>query len=125
MMNLVEKIKKSLLAQNKPGNSDTSPLTFIKNRKAILKELTLSRDTGNLIGVYSRALGEGMFLTGVDNIEENHGTEVIVFETYDMSGQILNRTRVSVDEIKMVCPFTSAYVNPILKKSSIGMGAIA
>jgi hypothetical protein len=125
MMNLVEKIKKSLSSQNKVESPDSGSLNFVKNRKAILKELMLSRDTGNLIGVYSRVLGEGMFLTGVDNIEDDHGTEVIIFETYDMSGQILNRTRVSVDEIKMVCPFNSAYINPILKKPSIGMGALA
>jgi hypothetical protein len=117
MMNLVDKLKKSLsLNQGKNELTEHFP-AFVKNRKAMLKELHDSQANGHLIGVYSRALGEGMFLTGVDNIESEAGREVIVFETYDMSGQILSRTRVSLDEIKMVCPFNTAYVNPVLSNT--------
>jgi hypothetical protein len=117
MRSIFERIKESLFSNsamsNEPG---TASMTFVKTRKSILKALELSQRTGRMIGVYSRALGEGMFLTGIDAIEENerNGREVIVFETYDQSGHILSRTRVSLDEIKMVCPFNTAYVNPVL-----------
>ena len=111
MMKLVEKIF------GKPQATDPVALTFIKPRKAILKALEDSKERGNFIGVYSRVFGEGMFLTCVDDIERDGKGEVIVFATYDMSGHILSRTRVSIEEIKMVCPFNKAYVNPVLGSS--------
>lgn len=92
--------------------------SFVKDRTGILKALIKSQETGKLIGVYSRVLGDGMFLVGVDTIETDGPTKVIAFETYDLCGQILNRTRVTLEEIKMVCPFETAYVNPLLARLS-------
>ena len=89
---------------------------FIKDKEAILKELTSSLQKGTLIGIYSRELGEGMFLTGVDDIEDNGRQKFVVFETYDMCGKTLNKTRIAIDEIKMVCPFKIEYINPLLGK---------
>jgi hypothetical protein len=118
-MNLVDTFKKSLSLNSMNDLTQTSPLTFTKSRKAMLRELLSSRDNGLLIGVYSRALGEGMFLVGISDIEMDGPTEVVVFETYDQSGTILGRTRLSIDEIKMVCPFHKKYSNPILNKLQI------
>jgi hypothetical protein len=117
-MNLVDTLKKTLSVNQTNVNSlpGNSPLNFIKSKKAVLKELSLAKDSGLLIGVYSRALGEGMFIVGVSNIETDGPVEVAVFETYDQTGSILNRTRLSIDEIKMVFPFDKKYVNPVLNK---------
>lgn len=93
---------------------DFTPFDFVKSKKGILKEILISKQTGKLLGVYSRALGEGMFLTGVEDIESHGRNEVIVFNRYDMSGHILARTRVELDEIQTVCPFNKAFQNPIL-----------
>src|SRR6476659_4597217 len=103
-MSLVETLKKSLSISSNEQNDITgnSPLIFAKTKRSILKEITSSLENGLLIGIYSKSLGEGMFLVGVSDIERDGPTEIVVFETYDQSGMILNRTRVSVDEIKMV-----------------------
>lgn len=85
------------------------PFDFVKSRKGILKELTFSKQSGNLIGVYSTALGTGMFLTVVEDIARAGKDEVIVFHRYDMSGQRLSRGKVSIDEIQMVLPFNKLY----------------
>lgn len=82
----------------------------------MLKELALAKETGGLIGVYSKSFGEGMFLVGIADIDTDHGIEVIVFETYDQSGSLLSRNRLSIDEIKMVCLLNRKYVNPVLNK---------
>ncbi len=111
-MSLVSRIQSTF--SKKDENGGGIRFSFIKDRPAILKALMKSQETGKLIGVYSRTLGDGMFLTGVDNIENVGETKVIVFETYDLCGQILNRTRVTLEEIKMVCPFEAAYINPLL-----------
>ncbi|MBT1700375.1 hypothetical protein KK083_26040 [Fulvivirgaceae bacterium PWU4] len=115
-MNFAEKIKFLIgkKVSEPPASLDYTPLDFVKNRKAILKELVLSKQSGKLIGVYSRALGEGMFLTGVEAIL-SHGDgkdELIVFNRYDMSGHLLARTKVSLNEIHMVCPFNKTFQTP-------------
>jgi hypothetical protein len=113
-MSLVNSLKKTLFFS--PAQHDESTMTFVKTRRAILNELRNSMENGTLIGVYSKPLGEGMFLVGINNIEGDQSSEIVVFETYDQSGMILNRTTVSIDEIKMVCPFEKKYKNPVLYK---------
>jgi hypothetical protein len=114
-MSLVNTLKKTLsISSNK--ELDQSGMAFVKSRKTVVSELTSARESGALIGVYSKSLGEGMFLVGVNDVELDRGAEVVVFETYEQTGAILNRTRLSIDEIKMVCPLNMRYLNPILNR---------
>src|SRR5687768_16730523 len=114
MKSFAEKIKSLVLSKEERREQQYTPFDFVKTRKAVLKELIISKQSGNLLGLYSKALGEGMFLTGVEDIEQ-HGKEVvIVFSRYDMSGNILSRTRLSLGEIQMVCPFNQTYRHPII-----------
>lgn len=119
-MNFAEKIKAFVSRQTTETvpSFDYTPLDFVKTRKGILKELVLSKQSGKLIGVYSRVLGEGMFLTRVEAIQPHGKDEQIVFHRYDMSGQMLARTRISVDEIHMVCPFNKMFRSPALDTAS-------
>jgi hypothetical protein len=100
----------------------TSRVSFVKVAADILKELTLSKETGSLIGVYSPILGEGMFLTRVEKLhfESMHDDQIVVLNRYDMSGHILATTSVALSEIRIVCPFKQLYENPVLsiKKTS-------
>jgi hypothetical protein len=114
MLNMLSKIQESLLGKEEVKHKLS--FTFIQEKEAILKELLSSLQRGTVIGVYSRALGEGLFLTGVDDIEQDGTRQMIVFETYDISGKPLPKTRISSDEIKMVCPFQIEYINPLLGK---------
>jgi hypothetical protein len=114
MKNFAEKIKSLVSGKNEsPGQQGHAPFDFVKSKKGILKELVISKQSGNLLGVYSRALGEGMFLTGVKDIEQHGKEEVVVFNRYDMSGHILSRTRISIEEIQMVCPFNRTFKDPV------------
>jgi hypothetical protein len=114
-MSLVTTLKKTLSISSSK-ELDQSGIAFVKSRKAVISELTSAKENGALIGVYSKSLGEGMFLVGVNDVEIDRGAEVVVFETYEQSGAILSRTRLSVDEIKMVCPLNIRYLNPILNR---------
>lgn len=89
------------------------PIDFVKNKKSMLKELRLSKQSGNAIGVYSKAMGEGMFLTAVEQVEPNG---LIVFSRYDMSGAILNRYELTLEEIQIVCPTSQRYRHPLLTR---------
>lgn len=94
-----------------PG-AEIIPFDFVRTRKGILKEPVISSMSGNVVGIYSRALGEGMFLAAVEKIESTVKDEVITLNRYDMSGHMLARTRVAIDEIHMVCPFNRVYSSP-------------
>jgi hypothetical protein len=112
MLSIVSKIQESFAGKDE--NQKGLHFNFIKDKDAMLHALSKSQEKGTLIGVYAKELGEGMFLTGVDKIESVGTQKIIVFETYEIYGKILNRTRVALDEIKMVCPFQIEYVNPLL-----------
>jgi hypothetical protein len=113
-MNFTEKILSIIVPKKIISVGDTTPMDFVKTRKGILRELVLSKQTGNLIGVYSRAFGDGMFLTTVQDIEGGSKEEIIAFNQYDMSGIILSRTHLALSEIKMICTFNKTYRNPLL-----------
>lgn len=121
MKTFAERIIALVSLQNKASViPDRICFDFVKTRKGILKELIISKTSGNLLGVYSKALGEGMFLTVVENIEADGKEDVVQFNRYDMSGHILARTKVAIDEIEMVCPFNKTYRNPGLNSNKSG-----
>lgn len=113
MKSLAERIA-SLIAPKKNGLlvSDTSAIDFVRTKKNILRELSMSRDHKTIVGIYCASFGEGMFLTAVEDIEYLAKDEVIQFYPYDLSGKKLSRTRVQINEIQMVCPFNKVYRNP-------------
>jgi hypothetical protein len=113
MKQFVEKFKGILFKQIPSKNSaDQEELRFIRNRKGILSALSHSKESQNIIGIISPVLGEGMFLTAVDEIDITGQEAVVVLKQYDMSGHILVRTHLSLDEFKSVCLFQMLYKNP-------------
>lgn len=72
----------------------------------------ISKESGNLIGLFSPALGDGMFLIVVQHVESLSRAEVIAFQKYDIrDGRILSTGRLSVNDIKAICPFIN-YKHP-------------
>src|SRR5436190_23359095 len=91
---------------------------FIKLRKAILREVTNAKRSGQLLGVHCTALGSGMLLTAVEDIyEAGKDDMMVVFKWYDKNSHILSMTHVSLDEISAVCP-----VNKSLQESNLRLG---
>ena len=93
---------------------DDQSLSFLRSRKSIRDGLLKSKDGGTVVGIYSRALGEGMFITSVADIYPDNDEEIVVLKRYDLSGIILPRTDLSLSEIKAVCEFDMIYKNPVL-----------
>lgn len=86
---------------------------ILKEKKQILREMEFSRNTGNLVGVYSKRIGEGMFLVGVQDIIRNEADDfTIVFHPFDMSGHPLVQPAISLREICMIVPFNNPYRKP-------------
>jgi hypothetical protein len=113
-MNIVEKLKVFFLSPLEIEEVVSTPhLQLIKSKKGILRELLFSKQNGSVIGVYSSDLGEGMFLTTVDDIFRVENDEIIVFRAIDIHGSRLHRTHFSLNEIDTVCPFNAKYADPI------------
>jgi len=109
MKNLAEKIRKIISGNTyTPIQRKSQPFDCIKTRKGILRELLISKESDNLIGIFSPALGEGMFLIAVQCIESQYSEDVIAFQKYDLrDGRILSTARLSINDIQGICPFIS------------------
>jgi hypothetical protein len=93
-------------------------LEFVTDRQEILTLLAKSKREGTSIGINSRGLGSGTFVTGVEDIE--FSDEVLVkLKPFDATGRILTCYRLKLSQIQSVLPFTSNFQNPYLKDESV------
>ena len=81
----------------------------------MLNKLIDSKDTGGLVGIVCSVLGEGIFITAIEDIQEQHGKEqVIILKPYDVSGHTFSKTHVLLSEIRAVAPFKAFYRDPLV-----------
>ena len=107
MKNLLERIHGII-----SGHQDSDPhhrqrhFDLVKSRKGILRELQISKESGNLVGLVSKALGGGMFLVGIKAIETQGADEIIVYQKYNFGDEsLLASGRLAVRDIGALCPF--------------------
>lgn len=106
MKKLIEKFKKYLQPTHRPFNS---PFTFIESKEGIIEEISRSKTTGAVLGLYSPALGQGMFFTGVDDLYLMKNEEIVVLKPFDLHGVPLKRDHLSIREIKSVSPTSISF----------------
>lgn len=112
MRSIVEKFRTALMPSGTKISTADLELEFIKNRRSVYRELAASKEAGTVVGITSPALGDGMFITAVDDIYTTEAGAIVQLKPYDMSGHFLTRTQLSLSEIRSVCPFKTAYRNP-------------
>lgn len=97
-----------------------TPFDFIEDPRDVFKALLDSKDRGTAIGIKSRILGKGMFVTSVEEILIGDGNEntKIVLKGYDFTGHVLETNHILLTEIEGVCKFPSKFGNPILSTLS-------
>jgi hypothetical protein len=93
-------------------------LEFISEPQQILSQLSESKTKGTVVGISAPVLGNGIFLTAVDDIREQGSDFSITLKGYDITGYILERNRIRLSDIRAVCPFKSTFKNPYLKELS-------
>jgi len=114
MTNLIAEISRKVFKRNDAVVSSGS-IELIKAKKSQLNALLESYKNQTLIGVISPVLGEGMFVTGVHDIYDYDEKHIVMLKRYDISGELLIRETLALDEIKAVCVFDSAYKHPVLE----------
>jgi hypothetical protein len=119
MLKLIEKVGELLLGPEESNDPSTAKLElrelevkFLRNEKQMLHHIRLCKRSGGLIGVYADVLGQGMFLTTVEDIEEDDDGTAIVLKPFDMSGRLLKRSTLALKDINAICPFNQMYVEP-------------
>jgi hypothetical protein len=74
---------------------------FSRLRKMTLRKLSQCKQSGSCIAVSSSALGEGKFISFVEDIYQNGPEEIVVLKWYDKNN-LVSLTHVFVEEILSV-----------------------
>jgi hypothetical protein len=90
--------------------------SFIHSAEDILREILHSKENGNVIGIQAETLGNGIYVTGVEDVILDENETAIILKPYDMSGYIFPNKRVPLDKITLVCPLRSPVKNPFLQE---------
>ena len=91
-------------------------MKIISSKGAVLRALLDSKINRSVIGIHSRSLGAGMFLTCVSEILLSENQEpLIVLIGFDMAGYVLPKKGIRLSEIIRVMPFASRFESPFLK----------
>jgi hypothetical protein len=89
---------------------------FLTSKNEIFRELLNSKLHGNIVGVTSVRLGNGMFLTAVEDMLLEGDSVTVVLKPYDTTGYFLTTNRILIDDISSIFPFKSKFVNPFMNK---------
>jgi hypothetical protein len=113
MKNFVGKIKRiiPLLVEDYTA-ADSGTFDFICKKNQMIRELDFCRKTGALVGVYSKQLGDGLFLLGVEDLVYAIKDDLVIFHPYDMTGFELRQRSIHLSEIHMIIPFNNRYIKP-------------
>ncbi len=90
-------------------------LELVSDRGEMLNVLAESKAHGIAVGILAPALGDEIFVTAVDDIVIDKDI-TIVLRSYDKTGYMLETNKLTLGEIKSVCPFSSPFENPWLRE---------
>ena len=90
-------------------------IDIITTRRDIYNALVDSQENQSIIGIASKDLGPGMFMTSVKEIVDEEQDVLIVLNSYDTSGYFLEKNKVYLSSITGVLPFKAVFANPFLK----------
>jgi hypothetical protein len=95
---------------------DQVTLDIIRKKEDMLRAILQSKISKSVIGIQSKALGPGTYMTSVVQLIVNEADETtVVLKAYDMTGYFFDRSTLSLDEIEGVIPFTALFENPFLR----------
>jgi hypothetical protein len=91
---------------------------FTRNEGEILRALLDSKEKGTMVALAVPCIGAGVFITAVDDLFLNDGETYIHVKNYDVTGRIIEKTKIALKEIIGACPLNSKWENPFLKNIS-------
>jgi hypothetical protein len=88
---------------------------FFTSRPGMLDELIRSADNGNALGIWSAALGSGMFLCMIREVwrDDDEDDMVVVLGENELTGAKLQTHVLYLSEIERICTFISPHVSAL------------
>jgi hypothetical protein len=93
---------------------DYSDWDFVSTKAEMLGMLVSSKQHGSAVGIVAPAFGHDILITAVEDIILEDGKTIIILKQYDRSGYMLPSSRISLEDITSICPFSSEFRNPYL-----------
>jgi hypothetical protein len=94
---------------------DEQILDVATNKDDILKLMISGKENGNTVGIRSAVLGDGFYITAVEEVILEEGSTTFRLKPFDITGFILPTNRLKLAEIDAACPLISEFQNPVLK----------
>jgi hypothetical protein len=87
-------------------------MTYVSRPEDILRELTHSRDFGNVVGIFAISLGPIMIMTAIDQIVDIKYDKLIVLKETDLLGIRVPEEQIFLSEIVRVHSFKTRFDDP-------------
>jgi hypothetical protein len=81
-----------------------------------LRILEESKLTNTIVGIVSKNLGAGTFLTSVEEIQYSDDEPIVILKNYDYSGCFLVNNVLPLSTIESIIPFKTILGNPFLRE---------
>ena len=91
---------------------------FTRSYAEILKALLDSKENGTMVALAVPCIGAGVFITAVEDLFINDDESFIQVKNFDVTGRIIEKTKIALKEIVGACPLHSKWENPFLKNIS-------
>lgn len=89
-------------------------LESVSDPGEMLNILTESKLNGTAVGIYAPVLGNEIYVTAVEDVLIDDEITIIL-KSFDVTGYILEKNKLRLDEISSVCAFKSPFQNPFMK----------
>lgn len=93
---------------------DYSDWNFVSTKAEMLGILVNSKQHGSAVGIIAPAFGDDICITAVEDIILEDGKTIIILKQYDRSGYMLASSKIALEDVASVCPFSSEFRNPYL-----------
>jgi hypothetical protein len=80
-------------------------IEFIDSKTEMLGHIERCKKSRGVIGIYSSALGDGMFLSAVEAVYKLGADTLVELKPYDFKKGLQGATTVSMKDISCICPF--------------------
>src|SRR5687768_3786763 len=98
-------------------------LNVLHSRDDVFKALLQSKKTKSIIGINSKSLGPGTYMTSVvELVTDQNDDTIVVLQSYDMTGYFFDTSALKLEEIESVIPFTALFENPFLRGMKRALG---
>src|SRR5690349_15660175 len=87
-------------------------LTYVNKPEEILSALTMSKESGSVVGIFAISLGPTMIMTAVDQIVDIRNDKLIVLKETDLLGMPVPEEQIFLSEIVRVHAFKTLFDDP-------------